>query len=144
MILYLSSRKLKIIELENKKEINEIDIPYSIEISVINNIVLNNNSIAILIGNYKGSLDILYYDIKENIIDLSKKVSNVFSIDDNNENSIVPETIKVVEKYIFISTRTGEFCSFIFNEDNEENKNLITVVAEKISFEKNSFIYFKY
>ncbi len=136
MTLYLSSRKLKIIELENKKEINEIDIPYSIEISVINNIVLNNNSIAILIGNYKGSLDILYYDIKENIINLSKKVSNVFSIDDNNENSIVPETIKVVEKYIFISTRTGEFCSFIFNEDNEENKNLITVVAEKISFEK--------
>jgi hypothetical protein len=136
MILYLSSRKLKIIELENKKEINEIDIPYSIEISVINNIVLNNNSIAILIGNYKGSLDILYYDIKENIIDLSKKVSNVFSIDDNNENSIVPETIKVVEKYIFISTRTGEFCSFIFNEDNEENKNLITVVADKISNNK--------
>ena len=134
MIIYLSSRILKIIELTSKKEIYEIKIPDNIEISVLNNINLNNN-VAILIGNYNGSLDILYYDINENKIDLDKKISNVFSIDDNNENSIVPETIKVVDKYIFISTRTGEFCSFIYN-DNEENKNLITVVADKISNNK--------
>ena len=135
MIIYLSSRILKIIELTSKKEIYEIKIPDNIEISVLNNINLNNSNVAILIGNYNGRLDILYYDINENKIDLDKKISNVFSFDDNNENSIVPETIKVVDKYIFISTRTGEFCSFIYN-DNEENKNLITVVFDNISNNK--------
>ena len=135
MIIYLSSRILKIIELTSKNEIYEIKIPDNIEISVLNNILINKNNVIILIGNYNGSLDIVYYDINDNKIYFDKKISNVFSIDDNNENSIVPETIKVVDKYIFISTRTGEFCSFIYNE-NEENKNLITVVADKISNNK--------
>ena len=45
MIIYLSSRILKIIELTSKNEIYEIKIPDNIEISVLNNILINKNNV---------------------------------------------------------------------------------------------------
>ena len=137
LIIYLSNRHIICINLTTYNILFDIELSDYPQPSSLGIISLKQlNKIGFIFGNYiSNEIIIIYYDIINKCLDDENKSINRIK-DSSGKYLLIPEDILIYKYFIFITTHTGDFIIFKFNDNDLKNPINIIFNLENITINK--------
>ena len=137
LIIYLSNRHIMCINLTTYNILFDIELSDYPQPSSLGIISLKQlNKIGFIFGNYiSNEIIIIYYDIINKCLDDENKSINRIK-DSSGKYLLIPEDILIYKYFIFITTHTGDFIIFKFNDNDLKNPINIIFNLENITINK--------
>ena len=116
--------------------------------SFINGSIIVGDKIGFIFGNYiSNEIIIIYYDIINKCLDDENKSINRIK-DSSGKYLLIPEDILIYKYFIFITTHTGDFIIFKFNDNDLKNPiniifNLENITINKFGLKFSQINYYK-
>ena len=136
--IYLNNKKLLCFNLNHNSKLFEIELANILEPSALGVIVVKNQ-LGFIFGNYSNdyNITIFYYDLINNSFNTKDYSKNIFW-DTKKENLLTPTDIQIYNYFIFVTTNTGDFIVFKFNENSLDNNPLEAIyLSENITKNKS-------
>ena len=137
LAIYLSNRHIMCINLTTYNILFDIELSDYPQPSSLGIISLKQlNKIGFIFGNYiSNEIIIIYYDIINKCLDDENKSINRIK-DSSGKYLLIPEDILIYKYFIFITTHTGDFIIFKFNDNDLKNPINIIFNLENITINK--------
>lgn len=115
--LYMNSGEVQAYHFELNQTTTSMEIPLGVSISSLS-AVSNFDMVRLICGTYQGNLQICDYNINTKTFCNPWNNCKTYSLVVDESTCIVPELIKVIDQYVFATSRTGEICVFTYDAIN--------------------------
>ena len=115
--LYMNSGEVQVYHFELNQITTSMEIPLGASISSLS-AISNFDMIRLICGTYQGNLQICDYNINSKTFCNPWNNCKTYSLVVDESTCIVPESIKVIDQYVFATSRTGEICVFTYDAVN--------------------------
>ena len=139
LVLYLNNTHMICFDINSSNTLFDVELNELSQISALGAIAIERlNMIGFMFGNYLNhQIMIIYYDMEKNCFD-KEKISKTEIKDSSGSSLLTPDDILIYKYFIFITTHTGDFILFQFNDNDLVNPFKIIFNLENITKNKSS------